>query len=201
MPCSLDHAAVLHALSTLGAWHGSGIVGKNNKTADGGPGKQGAQEMLDAGNDVFGEAPRQVSVGGHESGEAESGVGHPADEGMVIGGSPSVGDGDGSFKAKVVGQGPKADDAYLEGHLAAECVDARPDLVHRLGPPLAGNFSLPLICSHFLPFGRVSAGGTWLPSLMGAEGFHGRGLRGGLGRGKCQLGGWESELGFTGFMG
>ena len=74
--------------------------------------------MLDAGNDVFGEAPRQVSVGGHESGEAESGVGHPADEGMVVGGSPSVGDGDGPFKAEVVGHRPKADDGYFEGHFS-----------------------------------------------------------------------------------
>ena len=115
--------------------------------------------MLDAGNDVFGEAARQVSVGSHESGEAESGVGHPADEGMVVGGSPSVGDSDGPFKAKIVGQGPEADDGYLEGHLAAEGVDARPDLVRWLISPLAGNFSLPLICSHFLPFGRVLAGG------------------------------------------
>ena len=56
--------------------------------------------MLDSGNDVFGEAARQVSVGGHESGEAESGVDHPADEGMVIGGSPSVGDGDGAIGGK-----------------------------------------------------------------------------------------------------
>ena len=68
MSCSLDQSAVLHALGALGDGRGSGIVGKNNKTADGGPGKQGAQEMLDAGNDVFGEAPRQVSVGSHESG-------------------------------------------------------------------------------------------------------------------------------------
>ena len=115
--------------------------------------------MLDSGNDVFGEAPRQVSVGGHESGEAESGVGHPADEGMVVGGSPSVGDGDGPFKAEVVGQGPKRGNGYLEGDLAAECVDAISNLVRRLISLLAGNFSLPLICSHFLPFGRVLAGG------------------------------------------
>ena len=175
IPYCLDHAAVLHALSALVAWHGWGIVGKNNKAADGGPGQQGAQEMLDSGNDVFGEAARQVSVGGHESGEAESGVGHPADEGMVIGGSPSVGDGDVPLEAKIVGQGPKADDGYFEGHFAAEGVNARPDLVHWLDSPLAGNFSLPLICSHSLPFGRVLAGGNWRPSVMGAEVFDGRG--------------------------
>ena len=69
--------------------------------------------MLDARNDVFGEAPSEVSVGGHESGEAESGVDHPADEGMIIGGSPSVGDGDVPLEAKIVGHGPEADDGYL----------------------------------------------------------------------------------------
>ena len=91
MPYCLVQSAVLHALGALGAGHGRGIVGENNKAADGGPGKQGAQEMLHAGDDVFGEAPRQVSVGGHESGEAESGVDHPADEGLVVGGRPAVG--------------------------------------------------------------------------------------------------------------
>ncbi len=169
MPYCLVQSAVLHALDALVGGCGRGIVGENNKAADGGPGEKGAQEMLHAGDDVFGEAPCQVSVGGHESGEAESGVGHPADEGMVVGGSPSVGDGDGPLEAKVVGQGPEADDGYFEGHLVAEGVDARPDLVHWLDSPLAGNFSLPLICSHFLPFGRVLAGGNWRLSRMGAE--------------------------------
>ena len=173
--CSLDQSTESHALGALGAGRGRGIVGENNKTADCGPGEQGAQEMLDAGNDVFGEAPRQVSVGGHESGEAESGVDHPADEGMVVGGRPAVSDGDGPFEAEVVGQGPEADDGYFEGHFSTEGVDARPNLVHWLDSPLAGTFSLPLICSHLLPFGRVLAGGNWRPSLMGAEVFHGRG--------------------------
>ena len=180
---------------------GGGSSERTTRPRTAAQGSRAPRRCSTAGNDVFGEAPLQVLVGGHESGEAESGVGYPADEGMVVGRRLAVGHGDGPLEAEVVGQGPKADDAYLEGHLAAECVDARPDLVHRLGPPLAGNFSLPLISSHFLPFGRVSAGGTWLPSRMGAEVFHGRGLRWGLGRGKCQLGGWESELGFTGFMG
>ncbi len=129
MPYCLVQSAVLHALDALVGGCGRGIVGKNNKTADGGPGKQGAQEMLAAGNNVLGKAPLQVLVGGHKSGEAESGVGHPADEGMVVGGGPAVGHGDGPLEAKVVGQGPEADDGYFEGHLAAEGVDARPDLV------------------------------------------------------------------------
>ena len=115
--------------------------------------------MLDAGNDVFGEAPSEVSVGGHVSGEAESGVDHPADEGMIIGGRLAVGDGDGPFKAEVLDQGPKRGNGYLEGDLAAEGVDAISNLVRWLISPLAGNFSLPLICSHFLPFGRVLLGG------------------------------------------
>ena len=55
-------------LCAFGARHGRGICGKNNKAADYGPGEEGAQEMLDAGNDFFGEAPLQVLVGGHESG-------------------------------------------------------------------------------------------------------------------------------------
>ena len=144
--------------------------------------------MLDAGNDVFGEAPRQVSVGGHESGEAESGVGHPADEGMVIGGRRAVGLGDGPLEAKVVGQGPEGGNGYLEGHLAAEGVDARPNLVRWLISPLAGNFSLPLICSHFLPFGRVLAGGLKsAPVQDGGLGFMYSMVGGDVGVGKGQM--------------
>ena len=73
------------------------------------------------------------------------------------GGVRAVGDGDGPLEAKVVGQGPEADDGYFEGHLAAEGVDARPNLVHWLDSPLAGTFSLPLICSHF----SSRLGGCW----------------------------------------
>ena len=75
---SLDQSAVLHALSALVGGHGRGVGGKNNEAADCGPGEKGAQEMLAAGDYVFGEAPTQISVGGHEGGEAESGGGASA---------------------------------------------------------------------------------------------------------------------------
>ena len=54
MLASLVQSVESHALGALGDGRGRGVVGKNNKAADGGPGEQGAQEMLDAGDDVFG---------------------------------------------------------------------------------------------------------------------------------------------------
>ena len=83
--------------------------------------------MLDTWNDFLGEALLQVLVGGHEGGEAEF-VAYPADEGEVIGGGPAFGAGALPFEAIVFGQWPGADKGYLEGHLAAEGVDARPNL-------------------------------------------------------------------------
>ena len=125
----LVQSAVLRALGALGAWCGRGIGGKNNKAAEHSPGEEGAKKMLDAGDDFLGEALLQVLVGGHESGEADFGA-YLADEGKVIGGGLAFGCCDGPFLAIFLGQGPKADDGYFEGHFAAEGVDARPDLVH-----------------------------------------------------------------------
>ena len=70
---SLDQSAVLHALSALVGGCGRGIGGKNNEAADCGPGEKGAQEMLAAGDYVFGEAPTQVSVGGRRRGFSQGG--------------------------------------------------------------------------------------------------------------------------------
>ena len=124
---SADQSAVLHALCALGAGRGRGIVGKNDKAADHGPREQGAQKMLDAGNDFLVEALLQVLVGGHEGWEADFGA-YFADESKVIGGRLAFGGCDGPFQAIFFGHGPEADYGYFEGELAAEGVDARPDV-------------------------------------------------------------------------
>ena len=123
----LVQSAVLRALGTLGDGRGRGIVGKNNETAEHSPGEEGAQEMLDARNDFLGEALLQVLVGGHEGGEADFGA-YLADEGEVIGGGLAFSCCNGPFLAIFLGHGAKADDGYFEGELAAEGVDARPDV-------------------------------------------------------------------------
>ena len=113
----------MHALSALGDGCGRGIVSKNNEAADYRPGEEGAQEMLDAGNDFLVEALLQVLVGSHEGGEADSGA-YLADEGEVIGGGLAFNCCDGPFQAIFLGHGAKADYGYFEGELAAEGVDA-----------------------------------------------------------------------------
>ena len=122
-----DFRRIDDGLCACGEGRGRGIVGKNNKTAEHSPGEEGAQEMLDAGNDFLGEALPQVLVGGHEGGEADFGA-YLADESKIIGGRPAFGFCDGPFQAIFFGHGPEADYGYFEGELAAEGVDARPDV-------------------------------------------------------------------------
>ena len=124
VPSSLGQPGVLCA---LGDGRGRGVVGQNNKAAEHSPGEEGAKEMLDAGYDFLGEALLQVLVGGHEGGEADFGA-YLADESKVIGGWLAFGGCDGPFLAIFLGHGAEADDGYFEGHLAAEGVDARPDV-------------------------------------------------------------------------
>ena len=83
--------------------------------------------MLDAWDDFLGEALLQVLVSGHEGGEADFGA-YLADESKVIGGGLAFGCCDLPFSAKVFGHWAEADEGYFEGHLAAEGVDARPDM-------------------------------------------------------------------------
>ena len=128
MPHCLDRPAVLHTLCALGDGRGRlGVCGKNDKAAERGPGEQGAQEMLDAGNDFFFAALLEVLVGGHEGGEADFGA-YLADEGEAIGQGLAVHRGGVGVGAKVLDHGPEAVVGYFEGELAAEGVDARPDV-------------------------------------------------------------------------
>ena len=54
MPYCLDRVAVLHALCALVDGRGRGVGGKDNESPEHCPGKEGAQEMLDAGNGFLG---------------------------------------------------------------------------------------------------------------------------------------------------
>ena len=69
-----------------------------------------------AGKGVLAAAPLQVAVGRHEGGEAESGLGHPADKGMGFGQGPGVGEGPVPLGAKFLGQRPEPDDGKGAGH-------------------------------------------------------------------------------------
>ena len=150
MPCFLAQPAVLYALCACWDRRGRlGIGGKNDETAADGPGKEGSQEILDAGNDLIGEALRQVPVAGRVGGEAESGVGQlptpgqrkegwwqslawgsgvRAEEGRAVGQGLAVHRGSVGVGAKVLDHGPEAVVGYFQGELASEGVDARPDV-------------------------------------------------------------------------
>ena len=71
------------------------------------------------GKVVLAAAPFQVAVGRHEGGEAESGLGHPADKGMGLGQGPGVADGPVPLGAKILGQRAEPDYGEREGHFAA----------------------------------------------------------------------------------
>ena len=77
-----------------------------------------------AGKGVLAAAPLQVAVGRHEGGEAESGLGHPADKGMGLGQGPGAGEVRVPLVAKFLGQRAEPDYGEGAGHFAAQGVDA-----------------------------------------------------------------------------
>ena len=134
------------------------------------------------GKGVLAAAPFQVAVGRHEGGEAESGLGHPADKGMGFGQGPGAGEGRVPLVAKIPGQRAEPDDGEGAGHFAAEGVDATSQVVHWLRFSLRGlfgDFSIPRtfpdISGHFLPL--RAAGGVGMGITNGAGSFMGIGYR------------------------
>ena len=84
---------------------------------------------------VLAAAPFQIAVGRHEGGEAESGLGHPADKGMGLGQGPGVGEGRVPLGAKFLGQRSEPDDGEGAGHFAAQGVDATSQVFHGQDSP------------------------------------------------------------------
>ena len=75
-------------------------------------------------------ASLQVAVGRHEGGEAESGLGHPADKEMGLRLGLAAGGGYGPPEAKFFGQGSEPNNGQWEGHFAAQGVDAISEMAH-----------------------------------------------------------------------
>ena len=88
------------------------------------------EELIAVGKGVPAAAPIEVVMRRHEGGEPESGVDHPADEGMGLGGGLATGLGYGRLDAKFLGQRAEPDNGECEGHFTAEGIDAMSQVVH-----------------------------------------------------------------------
>ena len=178
-----------------------------------GPGEKGAQEFMAVGKGVLAAAPLQVAVGRHEGGEAEPGLGHPADKGMGLrAGVGSLERAESHWSQKSWASGRSRTTARARAILRRRALTRRLRSFIRLRFSLfglLGDFSIsrtfPDISGHFLPLragwrgwdGNYEWGGVvyghWIPCCLG----------GGLGLsvtdimvGRC-IRGWQGDWGVT----